>query len=136
MKVLKWVFPTGAVLTIGGVFLCGLLERHSFDNTQDWEFTILSVIFMPALLLGSVLAIGGSLFDRRRLPVAQTRVRGLFCWLVGGISYLLGAATGNVHSWTFTFIFPAFVGLIAGAVLLSKLTDHNTEAKPTNNLTS
>ena len=126
MKVLKWVFPTGALLTVGGVFLSALLEWHSFDNTQDWEQDYV----IPALLLGTILTIIGSVLDRKRLPVTATRPRGMTCWLVSGVSLLLLVKTGNVHGWTFTFIFPTFVGFVAGAVLLSKLPENNPGIKP------
>ena len=126
MKVSKWLFPTGVLLTAGGVFLCGLLEWHSFENTQDWEFAILSKVFVLALLLGMLLALIGSVLDRRRLPVSQARRNGIACWLASGISLLMFLKSGNVHSWTFTFMFPAFVGLISGAVLLSKLSERKT----------
>ena len=130
MKALKWVFPTGAILTVGGVFLCALLEWHSFDNAQDWEYLILSKSFVPVLLLGTVLALIGSVLDRRRLPITETRPRGITCWLASGVSLLLLIKTGNVHGWAITFMFPAFAGLVAGAVLLSKLTENNPGAKP------
>ena len=71
-RALKWVFPTGAILNVGGVFLYALLEWHSFENTQDWEFALLSATFIPTLLVGTVQVIVGSFLDRRRLPVAQT----------------------------------------------------------------
>jgi hypothetical protein len=129
MKVLKWVFPTGAILTVGGVFLYARLEQHSFENTQDLEFVILSQIFLPALLLGSVLAIVGSILDRLRLAVRQTRTRGIVCWVVSAASFLLLDTIGNVHGWTFTFIFPAFVGFIAGAIFLTKFRDHASAPK-------
>lgn len=128
MRVLNCIFPIGALLTVGGVFLYALLEQHSFENTQDWEFAILSKIFLPALLLGSVLAVVGSFFDRKRLRLTQTRARGLICWLVSAISFLLLFATGNVHGWTFSFVFPAFVGFLAGAVLLSKMSESEISA--------
>lgn len=120
MTILKWVFPIGAILNIGGVFLYALLERHSYETTQDWEFAILSAIFIPCLLAGTALVIVGSFFDRQRLPAAQTRVRGVLCWVTSGISISLLALVGNVHGWTFAFIFPAFAGFVTGAVLLSK----------------
>jgi hypothetical protein len=123
LRSLRWAFPIGAILNVGGVFLYALLERHSFENTQDWEFAVLSATFIPLLLVGTVLVIVGSFFDRRRLPVAQTRVRGVLCWVTSGISFSLLVSIGNVHGWTFAFIFPAFAGFVTGAVLLSKLTD-------------
>jgi hypothetical protein len=124
MRALKWVFPTGAILTIGGVFLYAQLERHSFENTQDLEFAILSKIFMPTLLLGSVLAIVGSILDRITLTLKETRLRGIICWVASAVSSALLTTIGNVHRWTFTFIFPAFVGFVAGAIFLSKLREH------------
>jgi peptidoglycan/LPS O-acetylase OafA/YrhL len=127
LRVSRWVFPIGAILNVGGVFLYALLERHSFENTQDWEFAVLSATFIPSLLVGTVLVIVGSFLDRRRLPVAQARVRGVLCWLTSGISFALLASIGNVHGWTFAFIFPAFAGFVTGAVLLSKLTDRGPE---------
>jgi hypothetical protein len=105
------------------MFIYALLEWHSFENTQDWEFVVLSAIFIPTLLVGTVLVIVGSFLDRRRLPVAQTRVRGVLCWIASGVSFSLLATIGNVHGWPFAFIFPAFVGFLTGAVLLSKLGD-------------
>jgi hypothetical protein len=60
------------------------------------------------------------------LPVAETRTRGLICWAASGVSLLLLVTTGNVHGWTFTFVFPAFVGFVAGSVFLSKLTPQNS----------
>jgi hypothetical protein len=119
----RWAFPLGAILNVGGVLLYALLEWHSYDNTQDWKYGVLSATFLPSLLIGTLLVTVGSFFDRRKLPVAQTRVRGVLCWLVSGISFALCASIGNVHGWTFAFIFPAFAGFIAGAVLLSKLAD-------------
>ena len=119
----RWAFPLGAILNVGGVFLYALLEWHSYYNTQDWEFGVLSAAFLPALLIGTLLVIVGSFLDRRQLPVAKTRVRGVLCWLASGISFALWASIGNVHGWTFAFIFPAFAGFVTGAVLLSKLTD-------------
>jgi hypothetical protein len=120
MSALSWVFPTGAILTIGGVFLSALLEWQSFQTTRDWRFTVLSTTSIPSLLLGTGLAIIGSFLDRRRLPVTQISTRGKVCWVVSGISLLLLITTGNVHGWTFTYIFPTFAGFVAGAVLLSK----------------
>ena len=126
MKVLKWLFPVGAILTVGGVFLYALVERLSFGDTQDWGYSIMSRTFFPALLVGTPLSIAGSFIERKRLPVKQTRLRGLICCGVSALSFLLFATIGNVHDWTFTFIFPAFVGFIAGAVLLSKLSASNS----------
>jgi len=121
MRVLKWVFPTGAILTIVGVFLCAQLEWHSSENTQDWEFVVLSDIFLPVLFLVSFLAIVGSLLDRLRLTVRQTRVSGVVCWLASAVSFLLLCTIGNPHGWTFTFVFPAFVGFIVGSVCLGHM---------------
>lgn len=122
MKALNCVFPTGAILTVGGVCLCALLEWHSYYNTQDWEYAVLALSFFPALLLGSLLAIVGSFIDRKRLLIAQARARGVLCWAASGISFVLLATTGNVHRWTATFMFPTFVGFVAGSVFLWKLT--------------
>jgi len=121
LKALNWVFPIGAILTIGGVFLYGLVERLSFGNTRVWWFSLLSETFFPALLIGSVLAIVGSFIERKRLLVKETRFRGIVCWAASAIAFLIFAMTGNVHGWTFTLIFPAFIGFVVGAVLLSKL---------------
>jgi hypothetical protein len=122
MRALDVVFPIGATLTVGGVYFEALVEHLSFGSTGRWGYSILSQSFFPVLVLGTVLAIVGSFIDRKRLPVTQSRPRGILCWTVSGISFLLLVTTGNVHGWTFAFIFPAFVGFIAGAVLLSKFT--------------
>jgi hypothetical protein len=34
--------PIGTILAIGGVFLDAVLEKHSFENTSDWKFAVLS----------------------------------------------------------------------------------------------
>jgi hypothetical protein len=125
MRAWNWVFPTGAILTVGGVFLYALVEYLSFGSTEGLDYAILSQSFFPALLLGPASAIVGSFIDRKRLPVAETRTRGLICWAASGVSLLLLVATGNVHGWTFTFIFPAFVGFVTASVFLSKLAPQN-----------
>gem|GEM_PF-6952541 len=127
MKPLNWVFPTGAILTIGGVCLCALLDWHSFYETRDWEFAVLSRSFPLALILGAILAIVGSFIDRQRLPIIQTRAIGLLCWAASGISFLLLITNFNVHGWTITFIFPVFVGFVTGLVFLSKLSTHTSD---------
>jgi hypothetical protein len=96
------------------------LEWHSFKSTQDWENAAHTATFIPALLVGTVLVIVGAFFDRRRLLVARTRVRGILCWIASGTSFSLWASIGNVHGWTFAFILPAFAGFLTGMVLLSK----------------
>src|ERR1700732_869297 len=125
MKVLKWLFPIGAFLTVGGVLLYAFAQRLSFGDTRGWGFSLLSQTFFPALLIGAPLAIVGSFVERKRLSVKQTRLRGKFCWGVSALSFVLFQSIGNVHGWTFTFIFPAFVGFVAGAVLLSKFSANN-----------
>jgi hypothetical protein len=125
MKILKWLFPFGVLLTVGGVFLYALVERLSFGDTQSWGYSLLSRSFVPALLVGVPFAIAGSFVERKRLSVKQTRLRGIICWGVSALSFLLFLTVGNVHGWTFTFIFPAFVGFVAGAILLSKFSANN-----------
>ena len=125
MRVWNWVFTIGAILTVGGVFLYALVEHLSFGSTEGLGYAVLSQLFFPALFLGTGLAIVGSFIDRKRLPVAKTRTRGLICWAASGVSLFLLFTTGNVHGWTFTFIFPTFVGFVTGAVFLSKLTPQN-----------
>jgi hypothetical protein len=125
MKMLKWLFPFGAILTVGGVFLYALVEGLSFGDTQGWGYSLLSQSFLPALLIGAPSAIGGSFVERKRLPVKQTRARGIICWGVSALSFFLLGAVGKVDSWTVTFIFPACVGFVAGAVLLSKFSANN-----------
>jgi predicted permease len=107
----------GAVLTVGGVLLYAALERHSFYNTDDWLFAILSSSFLPALLIGTPLTIVGAATDRM-LPTKRARNQGLICWAVAVLSLFLFARFGNVHGWTFSFIFPAFAGFFAGAIYL------------------
>jgi hypothetical protein len=116
----KVVLPTGAILIVVGVYLNALLERLGLGNTQDGEYKTLSAILPLLLLVGTLLVIVGSFLDGRRLPAAQTRVRGILCWVAGGISFLLLVTIGNVHGWTAIFIVPAFAGFVAGVVLLSK----------------
>lgn len=111
-------FPVGVVLVIGGVAMAGELERHSFYNTQDWEARLLEAIFLPALLMGTVLVIVGSVFDRRKLAPKESKRRGLLCLLTSGLAFILLAAFGNVHGWTFMFFLPMLAGLISGAILL------------------
>ncbi len=126
MSVSSWISPTGAALTIGGVVLSALLEWESFGDTRSWAFVILSTTFFPSLFLGTPLVIAGSFVDRKRLPATQVKARGRICWAVSGASLLLLIITGNVHRWTFTYIFPMFAGFVAGAVLLSKVLKSET----------
>ena|SRR5882724_5239592 len=97
-----------------------LAERVGFWSTGGWGYSLLSESFLPALLLGTALAIIGSFLDRKGLSVARARGREMVCWAVSGISFLLLVTAGNVHGWTFMFIFPTFAGFVAGAVFLSK----------------
>jgi hypothetical protein len=110
----------GFATELAGVIdvLSALLERHSFENNLDWEHAVLSATFLPSLP-GTVVVIVGSWFDRSRLPLARTRVRGLLCWVTSGISIWLLNSIGNVHTWTYSFIFPAFATFVSGAILLS-----------------
>jgi len=112
------LFPVGAVLIIGGVAMAAALDRHSFYNTQDWEFRVLATTFLPSLLLGTVLATVGSAFDRRRLAAKRSKLRGVLCLLCSGVPFVLFEALGNVHGWTFTFFFPIVAGVMSGAILL------------------
>jgi peptidoglycan/LPS O-acetylase OafA/YrhL len=124
MKLLQWMLPTGTILTIGGVLLCAQAERHGFETTLDWEYAVLSATFAPSLLLGAALAIAGSVLDRSRLPLAQTRVRGALCWGVSVISLALFLTrTESIHGWTVMFLAPTFVGFVAGCILLSKWSE-------------
>lgn len=103
MNLSRSLFPVGAILVIGGVAMRAELDRHRFYNTQDWEFRLLETIFLPSLLLGTVLAPIGSAFDRRRLVAKQLKLRYVLCLLSSGVAFVLLAAFGNVHGWTFTF---------------------------------
>jgi hypothetical protein len=118
MNISRSLFPIGAVLVIGGVAMAAELDRHSFHNTQDWEFRLLGAVFLPALLLGTGLVVVGSIFDRYKLAAKQSKLRGVLSFLCGGVAFVLFAAFGNVHGWTFTFFFPMVAGLISGAILL------------------
>jgi hypothetical protein len=117
MSVRRLLFPVGAGLTLGGVLLYAALEYHSYYETQDWLFAALSDTFLPALLIGTPLTIVGSAIDRP-LTRKQAKYRGLLCWAVSGLSVLLLEQIGNVHGWTFSFIFPAFAGFFAGTIFL------------------
>lgn len=74
MNLSRSLFPVGAILVIGGVAMTAELDRRRFYNTQDWEFRLLETIFLPSLLLGTVLAPIGSAFDRRRLVAKQLKL--------------------------------------------------------------
>src|SRR5579871_3424328 len=112
MSLRRLLFPVGAGLTLGGILLYAALDYHSFHDTQDWLFAVLSNTFLPALLIGTPLTIVGSAIDR---PITrkQAKNRGLVCWAVSGLSMFLLERIGNVHGWTFSFIFPAFAGFCA-----------------------
>ena len=118
MNLSRSLFPVGAVLVIGGLAMAAEVDRLSFHNTQDWDYRLLEMVFLPSLLLGTVLATVGSAFDRRRLAAKQSNQRGVLCLLCSGIALVLFAAFGNVHGWTFMFFFPMVTGLISGAILL------------------
>jgi hypothetical protein len=129
MKPLRWILPTGAILTMAGVFLCAQLERHGFYSTSDFGYEVLSATSVPSLLLGTALAIIGSVLDRLRLPLAQTRVRWALCWGVSIVSLALFlTTTKNIHGWTVVFLVPAFAGFVSGCILLSKWSEHAPKA--------
>jgi hypothetical protein len=109
--------PIGATLTIGGVFLCALLQWRSDYETQDWVFSFLSDAFFLSLVAGTVLWIAGSFLGNKFLTATQAKKRRLFRWIASGSSLILLLTTGNVHGWTFTFAFPAFAGFAAGVVV-------------------
>jgi hypothetical protein len=112
----------GAILNVGGVFLYALLEWHSFKSTQDWEFAaLITATFMPALLVGTVLVIVGSFFSiDDDCPWPGQEFGASSVGSQAAISFSLLASIGNVHGWTFAFLFPAFAGFLTGVVLLSK----------------
>jgi hypothetical protein len=124
-RALCWVFPTGVILTLGGVLLSALREWDSFNNIPGWAETIRSPAWVFMLFLGALLAIVGSFLERRRLPITETRPRGLTCWIACVISLFFMLKGSNFHNWRVIFIFPAFVGFASGAVLLSKLSEHS-----------
>ncbi len=121
IPLVSWMFPTGAVLTISGVFLYAALEYVSFQNAQGPLFSVLSIIFFPALVVGTPLAILGSLLDVWQLTTRDARNRGLICLAVGCVSALLVKYTFNVHGWTISFAFPAFAGIVCGLIYLVKM---------------
>jgi hypothetical protein len=121
----RFVFPTGASLTVAGVVLYAALEKHSFESTGDWLSAALEVTFLPALVMGILLVIIGAAIDRKRMSVATARRHGLLCLVAAGVSFALLNAIGDVHSWTFSFFFPAWAGLLAGVIYLTKFNDVN-----------
>src|SRR5215467_8590575 len=78
MSVRKLLFPVGAGLTLGGVLLYAALDYHSFNDTQDWLFAVLSNTFLPALLIGTPLAIVGSAIDR---PLTRKQAKTEACFV-------------------------------------------------------
>lgn len=114
----KWIFPVGLLLNIGGVVLNAVLEQPRFDNAQGWEFLVLSRVFLPMLLVGSAFMMIGAFLDRQRLPARQARLRGVLCWAISTAAFSLLTSLHNVHGWAFAFLFPAFAGLIAGIIFL------------------
>ena len=124
MKMLNWAFPAGALLTVAGVLLSTPWDRHSYIHSGVW-----TISYVSALALGTLLAIIGSVLERRRLPVRDTRPIGITCWLASGVSLLLMLQGANLHDCAVVFSVPAFVGFVSGAVLLSKLTDGPSAAE-------
>src|SRR5271167_2219581 len=101
MNLSKWLFPMGAILAVGGVAMAAV-----------------SPIFFLSILLGSVLAMVGAVFDRLRLGTEQSKMRGKLCLLCGGISLILFWVFGNVHTWTFAFFFLMLAGFVSGSIFL------------------
>ena len=116
----RFIFPTGASLTVAGVVLYSALEKLSFNSPRDWLFAALEVTFLPALIIGTLLTIIGAAINRKRMSVATARRYGLLCLVASGISFALLKIIGNVHSWTFSFFFPAWAGFLAGVIYLTK----------------
>jgi hypothetical protein len=129
MRIANWIFPAGLILTISGVLLSAATSIH---NTQDWLSFVLLAAFPTAPFIGTPLMIVGAVLDMRRLPVQQTRDRGLISWAMAVISFLLLWLTGNFHGWTMMWIFPGIAGLIAGAIYMRVIDNSfDREAKRT-----
>jgi hypothetical protein len=122
MKILHRVFPVGVVLTIGGVLFIPLIRvDHNYAfGIIDQLGDMTGLILLVTLLGGSLLMIAGSFIDRR-LPVAKTKPRGRLCWFVciGSILPFVAFRLG-FDDPIVLLIFPAFAGLVGGAVLSSR----------------
>jgi len=68
--------------------------------------------------MGSAFVIIGSFLDRQRLATRNVRMRGILCWVISAICFVLLRSLEN-QDWTFSLMFPAFAGLIAGIILVA-----------------
>ncbi len=122
-RILHWLFPTGATLTIGGVLSELLLlwdARHAFTIPTDLAYAM-GVTMSLSLLGGPLLLIVGSITDRVFLPIVKTRPRGNLCWIIGIGSIALIATHRFGFDDPFIFLMPPVcAGLIGGIVLHTK----------------
>jgi hypothetical protein len=121
MKVLKWLFPIGVFLMVGGVIVIALADQFGIEDTPVWRS---SETFLTALwLAGAPLTIIGSVAERTRLTVKPLRLRGMLCWVGSVVANVWFYASENYHGWPAALWVPGFVGLVAGVVLVSKFRE-------------
>jgi hypothetical protein len=102
MRALNVVFPIGATLTV----LEGCFSKIWSNILVLGARKVGAIQFCPSPSSPGCssalwLAIVGSFIDRKRLPVTQSRARGILCWTISGIffpaSYYWKRAWVDVH---------------------------------------
>jgi hypothetical protein len=116
MSLMQWLFTIGAALTLVG-FLSELLLR--WDRLHGFIMPgFIGPTMALCLLVGALLIIAGFITDVKRLPGIRARRRGMFCWVIAGLSIVLMV----FHHWGFDspaifLSLPAFCGFAGGFAL-------------------
>ena len=111
-----WALPCGAGLTIVGVLLAYGLERRSWYSTTDWQFELMSSLFLPTLISGWVVTLGAGVVWAWRTAVKVVAITGLVLVPVAAImAYIV---KGNVHDWTMTYVMSCALAIFLGTIFL------------------
>ena len=113
----RWVILIGICSTMVGVLSDLQLERHSFAMTTiDFEFFFLERVFLPALILGLIVTLVGSILWGLHAPIRNVALWGLGIVVLVPLS--LALIPINIHGWTMSLML-AGVGMTSiGGLLL------------------
>jgi hypothetical protein len=112
----RWVILIGLCVTAAGVLASFQLERHSFVETQDFEFRFLSEIFLPVLALGLLTILTGSVLWAWRAVIRDLVLYGLGTLILAPLA--LALIPINIHDWTAAFMFVGAAGILIGSLFL------------------
>ena len=110
----RWALPYGAGLTILGVLLAYGMERRSWYSTTDWQFELMSSLFLPTLITGSVVTLGAGIVLAWRTAVKVVAITGFV--LVPVAVIMACVVKGNVHDWTLMYVMSCALAIFLGTM--------------------